>query len=100
MLFISMATIALETPQTTDINLETLRIEQTVAELQAKQIQGQKLLGKSSQKLDALHAELKTKLAQIEKSIKEKISSADLEKLKQGLKDLREKISTELDKLK
>lgn len=95
-----MATVALETPQTPDINYETLRIEQTVADLQAKDIQRRKLLGKSSAKLEALGDELKAKIAQIEKAIKEKISAADLEKLKVGLKNLREKISTELEKLK
>ena len=98
--FTIMGLNALETPQTPDVNLDTLRIEQTVAKLQEDQIKGQKLLGKSSSKLEALSTELKAKIAQLEKSIKEKTSPAQLEKLKQGLRDLREKISTELNKLK
>jgi ATP phosphoribosyltransferase len=92
--------VALETPQTPDINYETLQIEKTVAELQANHIQGQKLLGKSSARLDSLNQELKAKIAQLEKSIKAKVPQADLEKIKQALKNLREKISAELAKLK
>ena len=67
---IQASLFTLETPQTPDINLETQRIEETIAALKAKHGTTEKLLGKNSDmKIKNLLADLDKKIHALKSSL-------------------------------
>ena len=90
--------IALETPQTPNVNKETLEIEKTVEALKGKQLISNKLLGKNPTKIKDLTAPLKNKITQI-KVKKAELSHADLNKLADEALELVNQIEAEASKL-
>jgi hypothetical protein len=101
---ITYSSFALETPQTANVNAETLRLEKTIAELKARHAKGEKLLGNKAaqvkEKTKALYDSFKQKIGKLEDKVKGKLSEAQLQKIKQEAHDLKERIASELEKLK